>query len=70
MLLLESGAQPIYYFPPDDVRPELLEPTEHHTHCPKKGDASYYSIRVGEPVEAGAGTTPSRWRSAGGAARA
>jgi uncharacterized protein (DUF427 family) len=48
MLLSESGAQPIYYFPPEDVRPDVLTSTDHHTHCPKKGDASYYTIRVGE----------------------
>jgi uncharacterized protein (DUF427 family) len=49
-LLHESGLQPVYYFPPDDVRSELLEPTDHHTHCPKKGDASYYTIRAGDRV--------------------
>jgi uncharacterized protein (DUF427 family) len=55
MLLHESGQQPIYYFPPQDVRSELLEPSDRHTHCPKKGDASYYTIRVGDrQVEAGA----------------
>jgi uncharacterized protein (DUF427 family) len=50
MLLHESGHQPIYYFPPEDVRSDLLEPSERHTHCPKKGDASYYTIRVGDHV--------------------
>jgi uncharacterized protein (DUF427 family) len=55
MLLHESGHQPIYYFPPDDVRDEFLEPSDRHTHCPKKGDASYYTIKAGgEVVEAGA----------------
>jgi uncharacterized protein (DUF427 family) len=49
-LLHESGHQPIYYFPPEDVRAELLEPGNRHTHCPKKGDASYYTIRVGDQV--------------------
>jgi uncharacterized protein (DUF427 family) len=50
MILQESGLQPIYYFPREDVRFDLLEPTDKHTHCPKKGDASYYSVRVGERV--------------------
>jgi uncharacterized protein (DUF427 family) len=50
MMLHESGLQPLYYFPPEDVRRELLEPTDKHTHCPKKGDASYYSVRVGDRV--------------------
>jgi uncharacterized protein (DUF427 family) len=48
MLLHESGNQPVYYFPPEDVRQDLLEPSDTVTHCPKKGDASYHSIRVGE----------------------
>lgn len=50
MLLHESGLQPVYYFPPEDVRSDLFEPTDKHTHCPKKGDASYYTIRVGDRV--------------------
>src|ERR1700751_595109 len=50
MMLHESGLQPVYYFPPEDVRVDLLEPTDKHTHCPKKGDASYYSVKVGERV--------------------
>src|SRR5438309_11812563 len=50
MLLHESGHQPVYYFPPDDVRSDLLEPSDRHTRCPKKGQASYYSVRVGERV--------------------
>jgi uncharacterized protein (DUF427 family) len=55
MLLHEGGAQPIYYFPPEDVRSEYLEPSDRHTHCPKKGDASYYTVKAGgEVVDAGA----------------
>lgn len=55
MLLHESGQQPIYYFPPQDVRSELLEPSARHTTCPKKGEASYHTIVAGgETVEAGA----------------
>jgi len=55
MLLSESGAQPVYYFPPKDVRADVLVPSDHTTHCPKKGDAAYYSLRVGETVlDAGA----------------
>ena len=54
-VLHESGHQPIYYFPPEDVRSELLEPSDRHTRCPKKGEASYYTIRAGDSVvEAGA----------------
>jgi uncharacterized protein (DUF427 family) len=50
MMLHESGLQPVYYFPPEDVRADVLESGDRHTHCPKKGDASYYSIRVGDRV--------------------
>jgi uncharacterized protein (DUF427 family) len=50
IMLHESGLQPIYYFPPEDVRADVLEPADRHTHCPKKGDASYYTIRVGDRV--------------------
>jgi uncharacterized protein (DUF427 family) len=32
------------------VRSSFLEPSDRHTHCPKKGDASYYTIRVGDRV--------------------
>jgi len=55
VLLHESGHQPIYYFPPEDVRGELLEGSDRHTYCPKKGKASYYTIRIGDRVvDAGA----------------
>jgi uncharacterized protein (DUF427 family) len=50
MLLHETGHQPGYYFPPEDVRSDLLEPSERHTRCPKKGEASYWTIRAGERV--------------------
>ena len=55
MMLHESGQQPIYYFPPQDVRADVLEDSDRHTHCPKKGNASYYTIRAGgEEVKDGA----------------
>ncbi len=47
-LLHETGHLPIYYFPIDDVRTEFLEGSEHQTHCPFKGDASYRSVVVGD----------------------
>jgi uncharacterized protein (DUF427 family) len=50
LLLLEARHLPVYYFPPGDVRTDLLEPTDRTTHCPHKGDASYWSVRVGERV--------------------
>ncbi len=55
LLLHESGQQPIYYFPPEDVRSECLEASDRHTRCPKKGEASYFTISAGgETVDSGA----------------
>ena len=47
----ETGHGPVYYLPQKDVRLDLMHPTEHHTHCPYKGEASYWTIEV--PEEAG-----------------
>ncbi|MEJ7870770.1 MAG: DUF427 domain-containing protein [Rubrobacteraceae bacterium] len=47
-LLHETSHLPVYYFPEEDIREDLLEPTDHTTHCPFKGDASYRSIRAGD----------------------
>jgi uncharacterized protein (DUF427 family) len=38
-LLYESSLPPVLYVPLDDVRRDLLERTDHTTHCPFKGDA-------------------------------
>jgi uncharacterized protein (DUF427 family) len=35
-----------HYFPAGSVKAELLQPSSKQTHCPWKGDASYYSIAV------------------------
>jgi uncharacterized protein (DUF427 family) len=45
-LLHETGHLPIYYFPEEDVRRELFVPSAKHTHCPHKGEAGYWSLRV------------------------
>jgi uncharacterized protein (DUF427 family) len=50
VLLFEQGHLPVYYFPIEDVSQDLLEASDKHTHCPRKGDASYQSIRVGDEV--------------------
>jgi uncharacterized protein (DUF427 family) len=50
MLLHEFGRLPVFYFPMDDVRMDLLEATEHHTSSPLKGKASYWTVRVGKRV--------------------
>jgi uncharacterized protein (DUF427 family) len=37
----------VYYIPRKDVKMDRLVRTEHSTHCPFKGDASYYSLKNG-----------------------
>lgn len=43
-LLFETRHLPVYYFPKADVRMDLLAPTDHHTFCPYKGTASYWTV--------------------------
>ena len=47
LLLREGDYPPVHYFPRDDVRMDLLRRTDHATHCPYKGDASYWTIEAG-----------------------
>jgi len=47
VLLDETGLPTRYYLPREDVRTDLLRPTDTATHCPFKGDASYWSAQVG-----------------------
>ncbi|MFE7751948.1 DUF427 domain-containing protein [Streptomyces sp. NPDC057428] len=44
LVLRETGCPVRYYLPPEDVRTELLTPSGTSTHCPFKGDASYWSL--------------------------
>ena len=37
----------VYYVPRKDVKMERLVRTDHHTDCPFKGQASYYSLKDG-----------------------
>lgn len=46
LLVRETRHLPVYYFPLDDVRRDLMRRTDRATHCPYKGTASYWSLAV------------------------
>ena len=37
-----------HYFPPESINQEYFCPSDTHTNCPWKGQASYYTISVAE----------------------
>jgi uncharacterized protein (DUF427 family) len=41
--LEETGLPTRFYLPREDVRTDLLSPTDTMSHCPFKGDATYFS---------------------------
>jgi uncharacterized protein (DUF427 family) len=43
-MLHESRILPVWYFPEEDVRMDLLRETGHTTHCPYKGRSRYYGL--------------------------
>jgi uncharacterized protein (DUF427 family) len=43
----ESGAKPRFYFPREDVGVDQLTRSDTTTHCPFKGDATYYHVTQG-----------------------
>ena len=45
--LEEKGYPPVHYLPSSDADMSFLVRTERHTHCPYKGDCTYYSIPIG-----------------------
>ena len=47
LTLREASYRPVQYIPRKDVDMTQLEPSEHRTYCPYKGDCTYYSIPLG-----------------------
>jgi uncharacterized protein (DUF427 family) len=50
VVLLETHLPPRWYLPAEDVRTDLLEPSEHRSTCAYKGHASYFSTSDGDPA--------------------
>jgi len=52
LILREAGYRPVYYFPRQDVAMDYLAKTSRSTHCPYKGEASYFTLAMdGEIAE-------------------
>ena len=49
-LLSETGLPNRFYVRPEDVRQDLLEPSEKRTVCPYKGTATYWTLRANGTV--------------------
>ncbi|WVT76221.1 DUF427 domain-containing protein (plasmid) [Sinorhizobium chiapasense] len=47
LTLREASYPAVQYIPRKDVDMSLLDRTDHSSHCPYKGDASYYSVTIG-----------------------
>jgi uncharacterized protein (DUF427 family) len=50
VILREANYKPVFYVPREDADMALFQRTDRTTHCPYKGDATYYSLRLGERV--------------------
>lgn len=46
LTVVETGLPDVFYFPREDVNMARLERSTHRTHCPYKGDASYFHLRT------------------------
>ena len=47
LTLREGAMPPVLYIPREDAEMDLFARTAHRTHCPHKGDASYFSLTAG-----------------------
>ncbi|MDT4943230.1 MAG: hypothetical protein QOJ34_3319 [Pseudonocardiales bacterium] len=50
LILREARLAPVYYIPLRDVDRAAIERSTHTSHCPYKGDASYYDLATGDGV--------------------
>jgi uncharacterized protein (DUF427 family) len=42
--LVEGDYPPVIYFPRADIAMAFLDPSDKTSHCPRKGDARYFSV--------------------------
>ncbi|MFI2345451.1 DUF427 domain-containing protein [Streptomyces sp. NPDC019443] len=61
VLVYETGLPVRYYLPAEDVNLTLFEPTDTHTTCPYKGEASYWSFHGGNTGADAAVRTDVAW---------
>ena len=47
LTLQEANYPPVHYFPRADADMSAFIRTAHQTHCPYKGDASYFTLQAG-----------------------
>lgn len=50
LVMREQNHGPVYYFPREDIAMTHFQRTDHSSHCPFKGDASYWTLKVGDRV--------------------
>jgi len=46
--VLETSHPPVYYVPPEDIKMDYLTPSTRSSWCEWKGQASYFSLSVGD----------------------
>ena len=51
--LSETGLPDRWYLPREDVALDRFQPTSFHTTCPFKGEASYWSLTLGDTTHDG-----------------
>jgi uncharacterized protein (DUF427 family) len=47
----EASYPPVFYIPLEDVDRRLLGPSDEHSYCPYKGEASYFDILDGDGTD-------------------
>jgi len=51
LVLRETRHNPVIYFPRADADMTVMQRSAHTTHCPHKGDASYFNLAEGAALD-------------------